>query len=159
MEVTNELFEKYKAISPHLVKNVFHIKYNPMKDVLISAGYEGIFNAIKNYKEELEVPLYSFVKLCAHREIVREFNRQLAIREKTIPLSAFQKTYKKHYSQTEFQDRWLDYEVDNWMRMEDEEEESDKIIEKDYENFLISRAMGIISKMPEKRRDVMLMLC
>jgi RNA polymerase sigma factor (sigma-70 family) len=154
MEVTNELFEKYRRISPDLVRNYFHIKDKLLEDILVSAGYEGILNALKNYSIDRNVPLYSFARICAYRSILYEFNKQLSIRKKTIPLSLFQRTYKKHYSQTEFQDKFIDGEIDDWMKIDIETDILERIVEDEYNKFLIKRASEVISKLSDRNRDI-----
>ena len=124
----------------------------------ISAGYDGIINAIKKYDESIGSPLYSFAKVCAYRQILKELNSQKLQRQRYFSISEYQNLCERYYKQTNSQKAYPDsFEAEGsllsalWCS-----DEMDELVESDYNKLMIKRALCIINKMPVKRRDIMI---
>ena len=84
-EEANEImYSKYRPLVIKMAKKLY--KNNAGIDIndLINEGMLGVFNAILNYRENLNVPFYSYVKMCIENNMFSFLKGNIILRNKVL---------------------------------------------------------------------------
>ncbi|SFA88176.1 RNA polymerase, sigma 30 subunit, SigH [Acetitomaculum ruminis DSM 5522] len=79
------LLEKYKPIVKKQAKAMFLI--GGENDDLIQEGMIGLFKAVRDYNENLNVPFESFARICVQRQMMTAI--KISNRKKNVPLNDY----------------------------------------------------------------------